>query len=96
MHCNETMKCRNVGRVLRYHVPSKDRYPQKFAHHLLFMFYPFRSEDELLTGNPPTYQNTLVCTSVLSAVSKNRWKFEPYADIVEEAFVNLNHNLESN
>ena len=94
MNCNETMKYRKVRRVLRYYVPNKDRYPEKFAHHLLFISYPFRSEDELLTGNPPTYQNALACASVLSAVNKNRQKFETFADIVEEAF-NFNHNLES-
>ena len=64
MECNETIKCRKVRRVLRYHGPNNDRYPEKFAHHLLFMFYPFRSEDELLTGNPSTYRNTLVCPSI--------------------------------
>ena len=60
------------------------------------MFYPFQSEDELLTGNPPILQNTLACPSVLSAVNKNRQKFEPYAGIAEEAFANFNHNLKSN
>ena len=34
----------------------------------------------------------LACPSVLSAVNKNRQKFEPYADISEEAFSNFNHN----
>ena len=81
---------------MRYHVPNKDRYPEKFAYHLLFMFYPFWSEDELQTGNPPTYHNTLAYPSVLSAVNKNRQKFEPYANIVEEAVANFNHNLQSN
>ena len=81
---------------MRYHVPNKDRYPEKFGHHLLFMLYLFRSEDELLTGNPPTYQNTLAYPSVLSVVNKNRQKFEPYADIVDGAFAHFNHNLESN
>ena len=69
MNCDETMKCK-VRRVLIYRVPSKDRYPEKIAHHLLFMFYPFRKEDELLTGNPPTYQNTLAYPSVLNALNK--------------------------
>ena len=96
MNCNETVKCRKVRRGLIYHGPNKDKYPDKFAHHLLFMFYQFRSEDESLTGNTPTYRNTLACSSILNAISKNRQKFGPYADIVEEAFVNLNHNLQSN
>ena len=84
MNCNETMKCRKVRRVLRYHVPNKDRYPEKFSQILLFMFHPFRPTDELLTGTPPTYQNTLAYSSVLNAVNKNKQKFEPYPDIVEE------------
>ena len=61
-----------MRRVLRYHVQNKNRYPEKSAHDLLFMFCPFRLEDELLKGNPPKYQNTLACHSVLSAVNKNR------------------------
>lgn len=32
--------------VLRYHVPSKLKKPEAYAHHLLFMFYPFRNEDD--------------------------------------------------
>ena len=75
-------------------MPKKNRYPDKFAHHLLFMFYPLQSEDELLTVNP--HQNTLACPSVLNEVNKNTQKFGLYADIVEEAFANFNHNLQSN
>ena len=59
------------------------------------MFYPFRLEDILLTGNPPTYQDIL-CPSVLSAVNKNRQKCELYADIAEETVANFSQNLLSN
>ena len=27
--------------VLGYHVPNKHKDPEAYAHHLLFMFYPF-------------------------------------------------------
>ena len=40
MNCNKTMKCCKVIIILRYRVPNKDIYPEKFAHHLLFMSYP--------------------------------------------------------
>ena len=50
MNSNEKMRCRKVRRVLRYHTPSKHQYPEKYAHHLLLLFYPFRSENELLGG----------------------------------------------
>ena len=33
-----------VDFVLRYHVPNKHKDPEPYAHQLLFMFYPFRSE----------------------------------------------------
>ena len=71
-------------------------YPGKRTHHLLFMFYPFQSGDEVLTRNPPTYLNMLACPSVLNGVNKNRQKFEPYAEIVNKAFANFNHSLQSN
>ena len=92
----KTIKLMNCNETMRYHVPNKDIYPEKFAHHLLFIFYPFRLEYELLIGNPPTYQNTLACPSFLSAFNKNRQKFEPYADITEESLANFSHNLQSN
>ena len=55
MNCNGTMKCFKVRRVLRYQAANKDKYPEKFAHHLSFMFYPFRSEDELLARHIKTH-----------------------------------------
>lgn len=32
---------------LHYHEPKPDKYPDKYAHHLLFTYYPFRNEDNL-------------------------------------------------
>ena len=43
--------------VLRYHVPNKFKEPESYAHHLLFMFYPFRDECELKLGQPPSYSS---------------------------------------
>ena len=43
MSCSEHMKCRKVKQVLRYHVPNEILHPEKFAHHILFMFHPFRN-----------------------------------------------------
>ena len=84
MKWNEEVNCRKARRVLKYHVQNEDRCPEKFAHHLLFMFYPFRSDDALSTEKLLTYQNT-AWPSILNAVNKNRQKFEPYVDIDEGA-----------
>ena len=38
----ETMKCRKVRAVVRFHTPSKTTEPEKYCHHLLMFFYPWR------------------------------------------------------
>ena len=40
----EKLHYRKVELVLRYHVPNKFKDPEGYAHHLLFMFYPFCEE----------------------------------------------------
>ena len=47
---NEKLKCRKVKAILRYHVPNQNKRPDEYAHHLLFMYYPFRNEEELRQG----------------------------------------------
>ena len=59
MISGETMRCRKVKRILSYHVSNKFLSPEKFAHHVLLLFYPFRDEKELLSSFPPLYQNKL-------------------------------------
>ena len=44
------MRCRKVRRILPCHVPNKILYPEKSALHVLFLFYPFRNEEDLLSG----------------------------------------------
>ena len=59
MISGETMRCRKVGRILRYHEPNEFLFPEKFAHHLMLLFFPFRDEKQFLSGCPPLYQNKL-------------------------------------
>ena len=44
----ETMKCRKVRAVVRFHTPSKTTEPEKYCHHLLMLYYPWRQESDLL------------------------------------------------
>ena len=94
MNCNKKMKCREVQRVFRYHVPNKHRFPDKYALHLHLLFYPLRSEIELLGVNK-TYQLQLRDENILSLI-KNRLRFESYADLVNAAYTNWNAELVSN
>ena len=62
MSAKEKLKCRNVEAVLRYHQPSPNSDIEKFAHHMLFSFYPSCIEEYLklppITG---TYFEKLGC-----------------------------------
>ena len=63
--------------------------PEKFAQHVLLLFYPFRDEKELLSGFPPLYQNKLQEQGVQDVVNTNKIKFEPYGDLVDKVYLNL-------
>ena len=71
INCNEKMKRRKGRCVLRYHVPNKHRSPEKYAHHLLFVFYPICSETELVRVNK-TYQEQLRDEQILSVINTDR------------------------
>ena len=65
-------------------------YPQKFAHHVLLLFYPL--------GFLPMYQNKLQDEEeeVQVVVNINKLKFEPYGDLVDQVFFQFNANLMNN
>ena len=89
----ERMRCRKVRSILRYHVLNKILYSEKFDHHVLLLFYPFRDEKELLSGLPPLYQNKLQEQGVQDVGNINKIKFEPYGDLVDEEYSRLNEIL---
>ena len=96
MNSNEKIGCREVRRVLRYHTPNKHQYPEKYAHHLLLLFCPFISENELLGGTSHTYQGNFSANGVTEIVHSNRCKFEPYVELVDETSENFNAELVDN
>ena len=96
MISGETMQCRKVRRILRYHTTSKLLSPEEFAHHVLVLFYPGRDEKDFLRGFPPIYQNKLQEEQVQDVINTNKMKFESYGALVDQAFVQLNDNLINN
>ena len=92
----ETIRCHKVRRILLYHVPNKLLPPDKFAHHMLLLFYPFRDEKELLPGFPPLYQNQLQQQRVQNIVNKNKLKFGPYGDLVDQVYSKFNETFIDN
>ena len=45
----EVMITRNQKLVLRYYKPNRQLYPEKFAYHVLLLFYPFINESDLFS-----------------------------------------------
>ena len=62
----------------------------------LFMCYPFRSENDFNSGNPPTYANKLRESNVIELVNQNHLKVKPFETIVNDAFERFNLVLETN
>ena len=92
MSSKERLKLRKTKSILRYHVPSKEKKPEHHAHHLLFMFYPFRNEEELKNTPSGTFTEKLLSPEVIEIINRNKAIFEPYADAVDGAMLNFHEN----
>ena len=71
MSSKEKLKCRKVKSFLRYHVPNRNKNPEKHAHHILFMFYPFRDESKLYSTICGTYMEKLSDPIAQATVNEN-------------------------
>ena len=60
------------------------------------LYYPFRNENDLNSGNPPTYSNKLRESIVISLINQNRARVEPFATVVDNAFERYTSELETN
>ena len=94
MSSKEKPKCRKIRQVLRYRrAPNIDLYPEEYAHHMLFLFYPFRNENELFSEN--SYRQKLAEPEVIITVNENKKIFEPSSDEINSALVLYNCNNNS-
>ena len=71
---NEKLRCRKVQKVLRYYTPNKHKFPEKYAHHMLMLFYPFRSEESDLK-EAGSYVAKLNNDDVITIVNRNKLDF---------------------
>jgi len=88
-----TLVKRKTPLVLRDYFVSKDRDAEKYFHRLLFLYLPWREEDEL--ENCGSYEDKF--KSVKDKVSDTVQKYEPYLDEVVQAnemFENIEDNNE--
>ena len=99
MNSSEKLNCRKVPLVLKYYEPNKEKSPEDYAHHLLFLFYPFRKEEQLMSDISQSYVEKLNEAGVIDIVNRNRQNIEPFSEMVHQAFeqfLNNQNTLQSN
>ena len=62
---------------------------------MLFMNYPFRDQKELLSANPPTHASKFSGPGVIDLVNQNYPLVEPFATIVDNAFLRSNSDIDN-
>ena len=73
----------------RHHIPNQTTQPEEYAHYMLFMFFLFRNESDLKATVSRTYSDKLLEPTVIEIANKNRKACEPFADAVDEAFIDF-------
>ena len=69
-----TLSRRNRGIVLKYYKPNKEIHPEKYAHFLLILFYPFTDEKQLvINGSNVSKLNE---KNVLEIINQNKQIFQ--------------------
>ena len=92
----ETMKCRKVQAVIRFHTPSKTTEPEKYFHHLLMLYFPLRKGSDLI-GDDNTYLSKFGDPSVKEVVQRNQAEFEPFAEeALDDALEFIRNNPQYN
>jgi len=89
---NEFMKCRKIRADVRFHTLNKTKEPEKFFHHLLRLYFPWRGKVAGLTGTDQTCASTFLENNVQHILNINRSKFEQNANAVLEALELLRTN----
>ena len=77
--------------VIRFHTPSKALEPEKYFHHLLMLYFPWRKETDLI-GDDHTYSSKFEDPSVKLVVQRNQAEFEPFAESIDEALEFIRNN----
>ena len=62
-----------------------------YLHTICFLlFFPFRDENELKLGDPPSYANKLSQPCVIDIVNEKKASIEPYAELIDDALAQYN------
>ena len=69
--------------------PESNNTARRDSHHILLMFFPFRNKSDLKATVSRTCSEKLLEPTVTEIVNKNRKVCEPFADAVNEAFIDF-------
>ena len=59
MSSKEKLKWHTFLFALQFYIQNQQTQPEEYAHHMLFMYYPFGNENDIKSGNPQTHSNNL-------------------------------------
>ena len=65
---------------------NKHKDPEAYSRHLLFIFYPFRSEEQLKAGEPLSYSAKLLEAGLINVINENK-RFVYSTELVAVFFV---------
>ena len=67
---------------MRYFTPNENRNYEVYPHHLIILFYRFRTESYLKSDN--SYTKKLAASDVIDIINRNRAIVEPYCGLFDE------------
>ena len=89
------MGCQKVWSILWYHVPNKLLSPEKLAHHVM-LFFSVQSRKIIAIRLPTIISKNTAKQGVQDVVNRNKIKFKPYGDLVDETFSQIHENSINN
>ena len=78
---HEAIIKKNQRLVLRYYKTNKHLHPEKFAYHLLLLFYLFLKENDLFSSDQ-TYPGKLLDPNFCAIVNENKQISEPNSELI--------------
>ena len=73
MFSNKTLQCRKIWTVLQFYVQNILTHSEEYYHHILFMYFPFRSDREHFSDFPSTYSEIFNDLLVFETTNQN-WR----------------------
>ena len=95
MSSKEKLKCWKVPSILKLYDPNQETKLEEYAHYLLFMYYPFRNEEDLKLGNSAPYTNKLKDPDVTEVIKVNRRRTEPFGKTAGDALEGFSTDVEA-